>query len=314
MTATLIAIPTFRRPERLRHLLTALGRMKGTEDASILVADNDAAGCAGAIMAEAMRKSGYPLPMDIIVVAEPGLCSVRNAIARAALARPDMRYLAMIDDDEWPEATWLSELLAVQRRTGADVVGGPVYPYFPDRRPHWVGETLVFRPEERPEGATGMLWASNNLLVKRRALERLDRPWFDPRFSRSGGEDLDFLLRLRHSGSRFAWAPAARVAEWVPADRARLGWVMRRMWRIGITDTMVRRKRTAGARSRVALVGHALAILAARTLALPAILWPGARRVDVAGQWIKSWGRLYALAGGSDTSYGRPAASGQGDA
>ncbi|MGH6612745.1 glycosyltransferase family 2 protein [Sphingomonas sp.] len=313
MTATIIAIPTFRRPERLRQLLTSLARMKVTDDASILIADNDAAGRAGATLAEAVRAGGYALPIEIIIVAEPGLCAVRNAIVETALAHPDMRHLVMIDDDEWPEADWLGELLAVQRRTGADVVGGPVYPHFADRKPGWVRETLVFRPESRPEGATGMLWASNNLLVMRRALDRLDRPWFDPRFGSSGGEDLDFLTRLHEAGCRFAWAPAARVAEWVPADRARLGWVMRRMWRIGITDTMVRRKQAAGAARGLALTGRAVAILAARTVALPMILWPGARRVDVAGQWVKSWGRLYALAGGSDASYGQPAAPVQGE-
>lgn len=312
MTVTIIGIPTFRRPERLRQLLTALGRMKVTDNASILIADNDAVGRAGAILAEAVRAGGYPLPIEIIVVAEPGLCAVRNAILETALAHPDMRCLAMIDDDEWPEADWLGELLAVQRRTGADVVGGPVYPYFADRKPGWVGETLVFRPENRAEGATGMLWASNNLLVMRRALDRLDRPWFDPRFGSSGGEDLDFLTRLHQIGCRFAWAPAARVAEWVPADRARLGWVMRRMWRIGITDTMVQRKQ-AGAGRGFALFGRALAILAARTVALPMVLWPGARRVDIAGQWVKSCARLYALAGGRDASYGHPAASVQGE-
>ncbi|MGY4397538.1 succinoglycan biosynthesis protein ExoM [Sphingomonas sp. UYAg733] len=307
MTTTIIGIPTFRRPERLRQLLTSLARMKAIDDTSILIADNDPAGRAGATLAEAMRAGGYPLPIQIIAVAEPGVCAVRNAILDAALAHPDMRCLAMIDDDEWPEAEWLGELLAVQRRTGADVVGGPVYPYFADRRPGWFRETLIFRPENRAEGATGMLWASNNLLVMRRALDRLDRPWFDPRFGSSGGEDLDFLTRLHRIGCRFAWAPAARVAEWVPADRARLGWVMRRMWRIGITDTMVQRKQAVGAGSGAALAGRAVAILAARTVALPLILWPGARRVDVAGQWVKSCARIYALAGGSNASYGRRA-------
>mgnify|MGYP006185605887 CR=1 FL=1 len=48
-----------------------------------------------------------------------------------------------------------------------------------------------------------------------------------------------------------------------------------------------------------------LAVFAMRTAGLLALLLPGARRVDIAGQWIKCWGRLCALTGrGSRAYYG----------
>ena len=299
-----IAIPTFKRPSELRHLLETLAKLVQRQDVMVLVADNDGGAAEGGALAEALQRDGYPLPLSVLRVAEPGLCSVRNAICDAAMADPAMRFIAMIDDDEWPQPGWLDALLACQAQVGADVVAGPVDFHFTGKPPRWAGQTLVFRPEQRAWGATGMLWASNNLLVSRRALEMLARPWFDPRFNRSGGEDLDFLARLRESGARFGWAPEARVSEWVPPERARLRWVLRRMWRIGFTETLARRKRRPGRGAQAVLLLRTLGILALRTAGLAGLILPGVRRVDVAGQWIKCWGRLYALSGGAHSHYG----------
>jgi glycosyltransferase involved in cell wall biosynthesis len=299
MSATIIAVPTFRRPQQLRHLLEAVARLDRLEDAMLLVADNDAGG-EGAVVAAAVARD-FPIPVEVIRVPQPGLCHVRNAIVAHALAVPTMQRLAMIDDDEWPEPQWLAALLTVQQRTGAAVVGGPVLPVFPEGAPDWAEQTLVFRPEQRPEGPAEMLYASNNLLVTRVALEALGAPWFDPAFNRSGGEDLDFLTRLKAIGFGFGWAPGARVSEWVGAERARKAWVLRRMWRIGVTDTKVARKSA----SRPTLALRSLALLGLRTAALPALVWQR-NRLDVAGQWVKAVARLYALAGGSDALYAAP--------
>jgi len=299
-----IAVPTFRRPDRLRHLLARMGDVVRRGDVVVLVAENDARGQEGAAVARALEAASYPLPLHVLIVEQPGLCAVRNAITETAMADPAMRLLAMIDDDEWPQPGWLDALIGCQAETGAEAVGGPVDPQFSAPPPRWVSETLVFRAEERPKGVTDMLWASNNLLLTRRALERVAPPWFDMRFNRSGGEDLDFLMRLRAAGGTFGWAPHARVSEWVPAERTRLSWVLRRMWRIGCTETLARRRQRPGVVGGLALLARSLALLGLRTAGLAGMLMPGARRIDIVGQWVKCWGRLHALAGGSQTLYG----------
>ena len=77
------------------------------------------------------------------------------------------------------------------------------------------------------------------------------------------------------------------------------------MWRIGFTETLTRRKHLPGIVGTLTLFGRTLAVFAMRTAGLLALLLPGARRVDIAGQWIKCWGRLYALTGlGSRAYYG----------
>lgn len=305
---TVIAIPTYRRPQRLRHLLEALRTQQGLEDAALIIADNDASGQQGAQVAASIAGAGYPIPVEVILVPQPGLCFVRNALVAQALGHRAMRRLVMIDDDEWPQPGWLAALLAMERRTGAAVVGGPVDPCFAGPAPDWAEQTLVFRPEERSEGRTSLLYAGNNLLVTADALEALDAPWFDPAFDRSGGEDLDFLTRIEALGFGFAWAPQARVHEWVGPERARRAWVLRRMWRIGVTDVMVARKARPGLGGRALLGIRALGLLAMRTAALPAFAWARRRRLDIAGQWVKAVARLYAIAGGSDEIYAAPPA------
>ena len=96
-----IAIPTYRRPGQLRHLLESLATVVQHDDVQLLVADNDPVAQEGAMVAHEMQDDpDYPLPIRILHVPEPGLCSVRNAIVATALAAPAMQYLAMIDDDE----------------------------------------------------------------------------------------------------------------------------------------------------------------------------------------------------------------------
>ena len=150
-----IAIPTFKRPSELRHLLETLAKLVQRQDVMVLVADNDGGAAEGVAVAAALQRDGYPLPFSVLRVAEPGLCSVRNAICDVAMADPAMRFIAMIDDDEWPQPGWLDALLACQAQVGADVVAGPVDFHFTGKPPRWAGQTLVFRPEQRAWGATG---------------------------------------------------------------------------------------------------------------------------------------------------------------
>src|SRR3546814_7535239 len=60
---------------------------------------------------------------------------------------------------------------------------------------------------------------------------------------------------------------------------------------IGCTETMARRKALPGRIGAAKLLVRSVAILGLRTAGLAALLLPGARRVDIAGQWVKSWGR-----------------------
>jgi succinoglycan biosynthesis protein ExoM len=291
-----IAIPSYRRPQQLSHLLERIDAMPVTVPVRVLVADNDA--IRGDAMAVVESISGrFRHPLAAILVPEQGLAHVRNELVATALAIKSMSHLAFIDDDEWPEENWLSSLLSIQRETRAAVTGGPVRSWFTAPPPRWTEHTFLFRPEERNAGPTGPLWASNNLLITREILEKTPPPWFDARFNRTGGEDMDLLTRWHNGGWPFAWAPDAAVVEEVPAERARIGWATRRMWRVGITDILVARKAAPGLVSTILLMARSLALLALRTTLLPLALVPSKSSFDHYGKWIKSLGRIAGLMG-----------------
>ena len=59
-----------------------------------------------------------------------GIPYARNRALEMAMAADDL--IAFLDDDEVPSEQWLAELLRVWREYSADVVFGPVQPFFPE--------------------------------------------------------------------------------------------------------------------------------------------------------------------------------------
>lgn len=231
---------TFRRPEGLGRLLGGLAGQRFQRIAKpellILVIDNE-----GDELTEAMCKEAAArgLPVRYLVERWRGISHARNRGLDAAPA--DAGFIAMIDDDEWPEADWLEELLLAQATTGADVVQGQVVPAFAAGTPAWIrdggffGYPLLgspFRPErwnalqEIPAAAT------NNVLVRASAVRAL-RLRFDPQLGLTGGSDALFFRSLRAAGCRIVYAERAVVREDVPPARATLGYLCRRSYRNG---------------------------------------------------------------------------------
>ena len=59
MSEVVIAIPTFRRPQSLKRLLTAIEKLETKASVLVVVADNDADKHEGLDVCEAMRAAGY---------------------------------------------------------------------------------------------------------------------------------------------------------------------------------------------------------------------------------------------------------------
>src|SRR3569833_1429720 len=120
-----IAIPTFKRPKSLKRLLDAIAGLMTDLDVAVLVADNDADGHEGLDLCRRLAPA-YRWPLTAVVAQKRGIAQVRNTLVEQALADPAMRFVAMLDDDEWPDHGWVDELLAVQRAHDADVVQGSI--------------------------------------------------------------------------------------------------------------------------------------------------------------------------------------------
>src|SRR5882757_8332464 len=118
-----ICIPTFKRPKMLRRLLGAIAALETHARISVLVADNDAEGRAGMNLCLAME--GYRWPLTAVIAPQRGIAQVRNILLEYALMT-DAQFVAMIDDDEWPQKDWIDQFLKAAQTTGADVLQGSI--------------------------------------------------------------------------------------------------------------------------------------------------------------------------------------------
>jgi succinoglycan biosynthesis protein ExoM len=210
----------------LRRLLAELGNQRTQElfSYSAVIVDNDPA-CSAREPVEAAA-GGSPYPLSYVHEPEKNIALARNRALESA--RGD--FLVFIDDDEFPDRDWLSSLLATATAHDADAVLGPVRPYCPVPPPRWVLKSGVL---ERASFSTGTplrdprYTRTGNALIRLKSLRRMGLV-FDPRFGRTGGEDVDLFDRMIKRGGRIIWCQEAIVHEEVPAERYARAYHLRR--------------------------------------------------------------------------------------
>jgi GT2 family glycosyltransferase len=291
----IVAIPTYKRPLSLKRLLDALAELKTSRDVAVLVADNDKDAQDGLALCRRMAPA-YRWPLTAILAEQRGIAQVRNALVEEALRDRTCRFIAMIDDDEWPEPAWLEEFLKAQRQTGADVLQGSIL--FEQDGAH--GPMPDIR---QPTGPVAMLQGAGNLLIRREVLQTMASPWFDPAFALTGGEDFEFFTRLAKVGKRFAWADHARCHGEVAANRHDLSWLLARAYSNGNSDMRVLLKHAGGP---LTLLRESVKIAGAVLLSLPLALIlapsPNHRRRPLQ-KLFRAAGKAAAIAGRSYNEY-----------
>jgi GT2 family glycosyltransferase len=256
-----VCIPSFRRPQHLRRTLQSLVDQRTDRRFAVVIVDNDASACASVPVAAEFLKTGK-LPGLCVVEPQQGNCHAINAAFETALATfPAAADFLMIDDDEIAAADWLERMVRTAEATGADVVGGPVFPNFDDDSKRGLGRHPAFWPAYDISGPVPIIYGCGNCLITRSVFENLADPTFDIRFNFLGGGDVDFFTRCRRSGMKFHWAADAVITETVPQSRTSLGWLALRGLRIGAINYHVELKAAQTARSRLKLLAKMLAKL-----------------------------------------------------
>jgi glycosyltransferase involved in cell wall biosynthesis len=242
--ALIVGVCTFRNPEGLAKLMRHLAHAGAARVPNLLiVVDNDVGG-AGIATAEALAPE-LPFPLRAVLEPRRGIPFARNRLIEEALCT-DFRQLAMLDDDEYPAPGWLAALESEARKSGADLVGGPVLPVFAVP-PRWPLTQADFGKDGgRLFRKATLVMSSANVLVTRRLIERWSGDWFRPEFAETGGSDSEFFRRTALAGHRHAIARDALAYEDVTEERARRGWLVRRSYRSG------------GVLSRARLMHHGL--------------------------------------------------------
>jgi GT2 family glycosyltransferase len=149
-------------------------------------------------------------------------------VRNTALGNASGGFIAFIDDDERPERNWLLNLMDTAEKYQVDGVLGPVRPSFETSPPQWVTKGRFC---DRPEYQTGRLMSWNecrtgNVLFRRSLVQGVSEP-FSPRFP-TGGEDMDFFLRMERAGARFVWCNEAVAYETVPPSRLTRSYMFKR--------------------------------------------------------------------------------------
>lgn len=228
-----VGMCTFKRlPSLLRTLEhVSVAAKQFPQPIRVIVVDNDGNDAAvGEAVAAFAQSSG--LPVDYIVESTPGISAARNAVFAQADSM-GVRFLATIDDDEWPSPQWLVELVRAQAGTDAAVVGGPVRPVFPDSAAHLRKYERYWSVQRQFLNGKPFVFCSCNFLIDLHAIANEPRPLFDDAFGLSGGGDTVFFRKLFFNGHPMAWTEDAWLYEEVPASRASLKWMRQRRYRVG---------------------------------------------------------------------------------
>lgn len=302
-THVVIGVPTFRRPQWLERCLRSLAALNVDQPIKIVVADNDAEKREGLAVCEQLIAEGFPHPLTAVLTQERGITWARNLLVSEALRDPDVRFIAMLDDDEWAEPDWLSELLSAQAEFDADVVGGPVERIFESAVPDYVAKANQPDFKRMLTGPIDFVDATSNILFRAQLFRDKSEPWFDVQYALMGGEDKDILLGFKMSGRTFAWACRAVVTEEMPTSRCSAKWMIQRAYRVGNSDTVVNLKHRPPGFTVVSESAKIVGALALAALKVSVFAWDPGKRFEGMRLGARVLGKLSALTGGRHEEY-----------
>jgi succinoglycan biosynthesis protein ExoM len=209
-----VCICTYKRPAELSRLLRELQRQDtaGLFTFSIVVADNDEAGSGKSAVLAA--QGSMTVPLKYCTEPQRGIARARNRV----IANAEGDYVALIDDDEFPEPDWLLKLLSACRQYGVDGVLGPVKRHLEPDAPGWLKRSRLYDRAVQPTGMR-VAWRgarTGNALLKWDVFAGTEAPF---RVEFTAGEDQDFFRRKIEEGRSFVWCSDAIVYEVLPPAR-----------------------------------------------------------------------------------------------
>jgi glycosyltransferase involved in cell wall biosynthesis len=253
---TVVCIPSFRRPQHLRLTLESLANQRTDRRFAVVIVENDALRSESAPVAAEFLHAGK---IHGLCLVEPrqGNCYAINAAFETALAMfPVAANFLMIDDDEIASPDWLELMVRAAGTSGADLVGGPVFPDFNDDTKLGLRHHPAFCPAYDTSGPVPVIYGCGNCLITRPVFARLGDSAFDLRFNLLGGGDTDFFVRCRQAGMKFHWAAEAVITETVPDNRTYPGWLALRGLRIGAINYHIEVKAARTALARLKLLAR----------------------------------------------------------
>jgi succinoglycan biosynthesis protein ExoM len=218
-----VCVCSYRRPRLLKRLLLKLNNQatEGLFTYSIVVADNDEERSGGPVVAK--MSSHFKVPIRYCVEPRRNIALARNK----AVENAEGAYVALIDEDEFPESTWLLTLYQTLCEYRVDGVLGIVRWHFEEIPPAWFRKSGIYSRKINPTGAV-VRWRESrtgNALLKRGMLICDPAPF---RPDSRATEDQDFFRRKIEAGYKFIWSADAVVCETIPPARWKRSYILRK--------------------------------------------------------------------------------------
>jgi len=226
-----VCICTWSRCDLLRQTLAALTALVVPRDLDweVLVVNNNSTDATE----EVVQQFSTRLPIRSVLERAQGHSHARNRGLREAPGK----YIVFTDDDVLVDPGWLRAFVeGVERYPEGAAFGGPIEPWFPSEPDPvlvaafpMLGTGFCGLESDLPEGPLSLqspLWGANMAFNQ----AKLQGITFDPNLGNSpsallGGEDVDFLARLRRSGGTAVWLPQMRLRHYVHPARMSLAYL-----------------------------------------------------------------------------------------
>ena len=307
-----VGICTCNRDAFLAELLAGLEQIElGTlppQAIEIVVVDNRPNDATRAVCEAAAVR--LPVRLRYVAESKRGISLARNRVVAETLAA-DAKWLAFIDDDDWPEPDWLRHLVERQAVTGADIVMGNSKRELPKDASSSVTARLANQeitndlPMWDRYGLPRRL-ATHNVLIRCSVLQRMAEagPVFDPQFALMGGGDADFFCRARLAGVTFARAEDSFINYRLPSERLTMSGLVRRRFKKGVSQGILAQRYVTGRKRRHWLIKSSSRLLGS-VLLLPFRLVSRDRLVQDVARITMTSGAFYGFLGGRYDYYSR---------
>lgn len=195
---------------------------------SAVVVDNDANQSARDTVTDCKLKSA--IQIDYFCEPEQNIALARNK----AVENANGNFIAFIDDDEFPDDSWLINLFQTYHEYKCTGVLGPVKPYFEDAPPEWLvrGNFCVRDSHKTGSVLQHKNTRTGNVLLSSTVFEDKENR-FRTEFGRTGGEDIEFFYKLIGEGHIFIWCDESPVYETVPPERWKKSFYFKKYLRMG---------------------------------------------------------------------------------
>lgn len=241
MAKAIVAICTYKRPGMLQKCLDSILRQNipAGWEVEILILDNDAE--SKTLEAIAGKMSTAPLKVHYRIEPQQGIPFARNAACRESL-QLGADWIFFLDDDEEAEPGWLEAYKKASDTAEAEAYTGSVRFIHP-REGGEPARQINLTLHDKPDLCRLKRAATNNVMMSAKLLLP---PWsmeFDTRMAFTGGSDLEFFTRLTHRGGRILFVKDAVVSEEVLESRQRLGWILKRQYRVAANKVYIKFKK-----------------------------------------------------------------------